>query len=90
MFVCVSSPVAAKRTCHGRVEGSPDYKEYELCFCLRVTWRDSLKDKWPGIRSSFSKKVGWNAGLDPIVAGDADVTGGVFVAGVVRVRTWVS
>ena len=87
MFVCVSSPVAAKRTCHCRVEGSADYKEHERCFCLRVTWRNSLKDKWPGIRSSFSKKVGWNAGLDPIVAGDVNVAGGVFVVGVVRVRT---
>jgi hypothetical protein len=73
MFVRVSSPVAAKRTCHCCVEGSADYKEHKLCFCLRVTWRDSLKDKWPGIRSSFSKKVAWNAGLDPIVAGDANL-----------------
>jgi hypothetical protein len=46
---------------------------------------DSLRDKWAGIRSSFSKKVGWNAGLDPIVAVDANVAGGAFVAGVVRV-----
>jgi hypothetical protein len=51
---------------------------------------DSLRDKWAGIRSSFSKKVGWNAGLDPIVAVDANVAGRAFVAGVVRVWTWVS
>jgi hypothetical protein len=73
MFVCVSSPVAAKRTCCRRVEGSANYKEHKLCFCLKLIWRDSLKDKWPGIRSSFSKKVGWNAGLDPIVASDANL-----------------
>jgi hypothetical protein len=73
MFVGVSSPVAAKRTRRRRVEGSANYTEHKLCFCLRLTWRDSLKDKWPGIRSSFSKKVGWNAGLDPIVAGDANL-----------------
>jgi len=52
--------------------------------------RDSLRDKWAGIRSSISKKVGWNAVLDPIVAVDANVAGGAFVAGVVRVWTWVS
>jgi hypothetical protein len=49
-----------------------------------VTPRDSLRDKWAGIRSSFSKKVGWKAGLDPIVAVDANVAGG---AGMVRV--WI-
>jgi hypothetical protein len=32
MFVCVSSPVAAKRTCYCRVEGNADYKEHKLCF----------------------------------------------------------
>lgn len=40
---------------------------------------DILIDKKAGIRSSFSEKVGWNAGFDPISARFVKVAGGAML-----------